>query len=556
MTLRQLCEKYGHRYVIPAYQRRYVWGQTANKQNDAVQYLMACLLDAYAAGHGYFLQGITLCGSERDSRQLVDGQQRITFMALLLKYLIGDFSMLSIDYACRPQARDFFLGKESEGDAPTQDIYYFRKSLATISLMLDQRGIDRADFLKYLLDGVEFVVITIDNADEAIATFKMMNGTKGQMLAPDIIKADIMRLASDPTQPQCTEWEINTLRSAYASEWEEWMRWWSDADNHRYFCQALEGANPNLDVHPLDLLLRLALRSSDSDLSQPVSYDEFRHYIYSQDTKPYHAAKHFFLKARLIQKRCEEALDDPVAYNRIMAVLLLQQDTDKYAFLYHYMVNKSIDAAMLERCYKLSFLGMPLQEILDGADSEEYFSEVLASLSQADVYHTDAKREAFNLLLRLNIDEDIKLKRRFDFSIWNNRSLEHIYSKSKVWHRGDDGYCYDGNDNQLHQSAQTLHSDASFMPRDLIVNHDGMQLSEHCIGNLVLLYGLNNASFGNANFDQKKMMFLAPGDMGVFQSRNLLHSIFVFAGNRWDHQSIIDNYNLTLKNLKLYYGFK
>lgn len=174
----------------------------------------------------------------------------------------------------------------------------------------------------------------------------------------------------------------------------------------------------------------------------------------------------------------------------------------------------------------------------------------------ADVYHSEAKRDLFNLLLRLNIDEDIKLGRKFDFSIWNNRSLEHIYSKSKVWHRGRNGEILDGNDNPLRIPLSRLHSDKSYLCRDDIVNHDGVHLSEHCIGNLVLLYGQNNAAFGNVGFEEKKMMFLTPGDPGVFKSRNLLHSVCVFLSERWSAQSIIDNYNLTLKNLKIYYGYK
>lgn len=114
----------------------------------------------------------------------------------------------------------------------------------------------------------------------------------------------------------------------------------------------------------------------------------------------------------------------------------------------------------------------------------------------------------------------------------------------------------DGNDNLLRIPPKKIASDRQYMQRDIITNHDGTSLSEHCIGNLVLLYGDNNASFGNANFEQKKLMFLTPGDQTVFQSRNLLHSVCVFARNTWDHKSIVDNYNQIIKNLKIYYGYK
>lgn len=227
-----------------------------------------------------------------------------------------------------------------------------------------------------------------------------------------------------------------------------------------------------------------------------------------------------------------------------------------YRFLHRYFVEADIDDAELERYYKLSFLGMTYDQIRCHDSPTEYFDNVLASLSMADVYHSEAKRDAFNLLLRLNIDEDIKLGRKFDFRVWTKRSLEHIYSKSKVWHTDASGKVLDGNDKELPTNVKTISKDTTFMPRERIVNLDGTRLSEHCIGNLVLLYGENNARFGNAGFESKKMMFLAPGDMTVFESRNLLHSVCIFAGNTWDHKSIVDNYNLTLKNLKLYYGYK
>ena len=57
----------------------------------------------------------------------------------------------------------------------------------------------------------------------------------------------------------------------------------------------------------------------------------------------------------------------------------------------------------------------------------------------------------------LNLMQDNKLERKFDFSIWGNRSLEHIYPKSKK-------DCLEFDNNGFQEG------------------------SVHCIGNLVLLY--------------------------------------------------------------------
>ena len=54
------------------------------------------------------------------------------------------------------------------------------------------------------------------------------------------------------------------------------------------------------------------------------------------------------------------------------------------------------------------------------------------SLCSNNLYNED-NSYAFMQLLRRNIEEDSKLSRKFDFSIWKERSLEHIYPKSKFY---------------------------------------------------------------------------------------------------------------------------
>ena len=64
-------------------------------------------------------------------------------------------------------------------------------------------------------------------------------------------------------------------------------------------------------------------------------------------------------------------------------------------------------------------------------------------------------------------------------------------------------------------------------------NSDG---SEHCIGNLVLLYGRDNSKFGAKSFEEKKELYFNPDaeKEGLsFKSRSLLHSMYAFAKSTW-----------------------
>ena len=61
---------------------------------------------------------------------------------------------------------------------------------------------------------------------------------------------------------------------------------------------------------------------------------------------------------------------------------------------------------------------------------------------------------------------------------------------------------------------------------------------------MVLLYGRDNSVFGAKDFDEKKEVFFNPMDTQYFRSRNLLHSVFIFAVNKvWDAQNILQNHN-------------
>lgn len=547
VSLRQLAEGSGGVFVVPLYQRRYVWGEARiDGAPDSATRMMGDLLDAFAKGEECFLQSVTLAGND-----IVDGQQRLTFLWLLMMRL-GRPDAFRIEYACRPQAQAWMNG-EKIAPASCQDVYYFEKTLRIIGAAINAAHIDRGRFVDFLLDKVKFLPLAAKSGVPSLVAYKMVNGTKSQLQQADLIKARLLTLCGSGKDDVIAD----ALRSRYAAEWENWIRWWNQSEVMEYFRADWEIDSQQLTPQPIDLLLRLCLRrKGDESMFKPLVYEEFRKFIETEKASAAGKALRFFRRLRMAQKRFEDALSSPESYNRIRAVLLLQDARSRFDFLHDYFVTASIGPAELADVYKYSFLGMTYAEIGRKDSTMARFEELLASLSMADVYHTESKRDALNLLLRLNIDEDIKLGRRFDFSIWECRSLEHIFSKSKVWHRSADGRPLDGNDNEIPMSIRQLEADASYMRRDGIATSDGVPLSEHCIGNLVLLYGQNNVEFGNASFSKKKMMFLTPGGMGVFQSRNLLHSVCVFAGNEWRERQIVDNYNLTIKNLKLYYGAK
>lgn len=71
---------FGNHYVVPEYQREYVW------EESNVEQLLADLIAAYdqRSQKPYFMGMMVVCAGENSSLELVDGQQRITTFFLLL----------------------------------------------------------------------------------------------------------------------------------------------------------------------------------------------------------------------------------------------------------------------------------------------------------------------------------------------------------------------------------------------------------------------------------------------------------------------------------------
>ena len=101
----------------------------------------------------------------------------------------------------------------------------------------------------------------------------------------------------------------------------------------------------------------------------------------------------------------------------------------------------------LKRYFDWAVIDMTHLEIIDYNTDiyNEKRENFLSKLEDDDLYNS-AYETGARWLLRCNILEDCsqnqqkKLKgRNFNFDIWNNRSLEHIYTKSKVGHKDENG---------------------------------------------------------------------------------------------------------------------
>lgn len=559
ITLREYLEK-GKTFFVPNYQRGYVWGKKRPKDDrDSVSYMLDSLLDSFRNNTEVFIQGVTVSETEKEII-LIDGQQRTTFFYLLLNSL--DYKEpFRLEYAIRKQSNDF-LGRIKEQDIDEkedeefQDIYFFKKTLRIVRDRLTA-DIDRDAFLKHVLDSVKFLYIDIPE-EKATTVFTMMNGNKAEMQEEELIKAELLRLASlndisfarkEDKEKYAIEWDNNMLRSRYAREWDKWLQWWNRAEVRKL----LKTENV------MGLLIETYQRTVDEE--NKLSYARFKDKFLKEE-KPI-VAKETFDGLRRMQKRFEDAFNNPTVYNKVGAIIRVINDKDKFIDWYFGRERRLDDK--LDYYYRRAFLGMTHKEIVDKNEEVfiEKFDNLYKQLDSNDLFNENPEA-AFRLLLRLNIDEDNLQEdgqgRKFDFSIWDRkdsrgRSLEHIYPKSKVLHEEE----IDGKIVKRKGDGKIIEDkdiDDTFIWRKSCRDGD-VEAGEHSIGNLVLLYKDDNSTFNDSSFEDKKGIFFKKYDAkhkDLFKSRHLLHTIYKFANSKWDGVEIAKNKRQTLEDFRNYYG--
>lgn len=556
-------------FIIPYYQRGYIWGKSRKSEKNSVQYILESIINCFNNKSELFLQGVTVCEDD-ETIELIDGQQRTTFFYLLLKYLDYD-KKYSLVYSIRTNSQVFldnlksnntyeinklFEENEEYEKENFQDIYYFKKTVYLIHKSLE--GYEKDNILSFVLANVKFLYINVPK-EKATIVFSMMNGNKAEMKFEEIIKAEMLRLISadkdnniksKEEEIEAIRWEQKLLRSKYAREWDKWLYWWNRKEvKNFYHTENVMG------------LLVETYFYSENDSKLKFNFENFRDKFLRGENNEL-LAKNTYYGLRQLQKKFEDVYysvnDTKKLHNKIGAILTILNKEGRKSFIRSYFIKNEIND--IDFYLKLSFLGIThskIKELLSKNKSKDECNveeddvvslrkdELINILSDNDLYKKNDS-EAYKQLLRLNIIADTKLGRAFDFSIVNEKSLEHIHPQSKVYYFKDSKY-YNCKDNN------SIDIDESYIDKN---NFDNKDCSEHCIGNLVLLYKNNNSAFSNHSFKDKKEVYFNLNSVESFKSRHLLHSLSVFAKDKWNIDEIKNNKLSIIKEIKEYYGIQ
>lgn len=570
-NIREFLFRENRTFIIPNYQRGYKWAvKLKDKKVTAVEKLIRDLRNANKQQE-YFLQGVTV-SEEGNNIILIDGQQRTTTLYLLLWALKYDkFEKFNLQYDIREKSKNFINELKNDNFDYTsfdienniQDVFYFKKAIEQIKEEIKEIE-DRAEFINFILNKVTIIYIVIDK-DKATKTFTMMNGAKATMLQEELVKAEMLRKISIPDIEDkqvsssveenlqdlkeiiTKDWETNALRSRYAREWDKWLYWWNRKDVKEFF---------NIES-PMGLLLDYFYERKGK---KKFSFDNFKGLITENDKTGKQKTKLILKELRDTQKSFEDIFNFPKIHNYLKMALICSAGKDDKFEILNYFINNKKDEETIANYSKWRLVGATHRQITkdlrDDEETKENKAQTTLSMLLDDFAYQNSYDAVLKQLLRLNVEEDNKLfegkGRKFDFSIYGNKSLEHIHPKSKVYHKKNIGEndneiinYFDGNDNDI---GHEVPEDKEWLKR---ADFEGNG-TEHCVGNLVLLDKNENSKFKDKPFNEKKKIYFDVNE--GFKSRNLLHSIFVFAKSQWGIKDIQENKNEFIKRFKKDYN--
>ena len=165
-------------FRIPIYQRQYAWGK------DEVEQLLIDLKQFQKSKKQEYFLGNIVITQNGDFLDVIDGQQRLTTLYLLLKYL--NKNPFNLAYEIREKEKEFlkkfnFINKENPP-------LTFKESIDTIKNLAPQENI---------LDNVVITLTTIPKEIDVVKYFEIMNNRGEQLQKHQIIKAKFLEVLKD-----------------------------------------------------------------------------------------------------------------------------------------------------------------------------------------------------------------------------------------------------------------------------------------------------------------------------------------------------------------------
>lgn len=177
-------------FVVPSYQRGYRWQEEVKILLDDINEI--------PDGENYCLQPIVVKKTDDNKFELIDGQQRLTTLFLIYKYMMSlqlPFSLnYSIEYEIRTNSKIVLNGISVDDSSNAKDIdeYFIQEAYNTINEWFNlqqNKPLAAINLYKKLSETINVIWYEISDSEDAISLFTRLNIGKIPLTNAELVKA-------------------------------------------------------------------------------------------------------------------------------------------------------------------------------------------------------------------------------------------------------------------------------------------------------------------------------------------------------------------------------
>jgi conserved hypothetical protein len=487
------------KFFVPDYQRGYRWGEDVVKQ----------LLDDIKKNGEinnqiYYLQPIVVKARKEGDYELIDGQQRLTTLYLILKYLSKYLPNIKIGYEIHYETResthDYLLDIDPEKSEENIDFFFVNQAYNTIKNWFNEDTKKCEDFLEQIEKYVKIIWYEPEEEISGEELFTWLNIGRIPLTNSELIRALFLSRNNGVTHEKqleiSTEWDKieKELRSS---------AFWAFLTN--------ENENENEYTNRIELLFNMmANRSNKKDqyatfffFNEKINENKDKISVWNEIIAYYEKLKELYEDKELFHKvgylvalRLNSTSEQNILYN-----LLKETEEKKKSELKSYMDEKIKES-------------LKSKEIIESLKSKESLGKLEYQENSKDIHKILL---LFNIISMMEIEDESV---RFPFDKYKENgtqwSLEHIHAQNAEL-----------NTNDVHNI--------------------------HSLSNLALLDTKHNSALGNSTFNEKRKTIIEKDQKGEFipyctrmvflkyYSENTSHLDF------WDEEDR-ENYITQIKN--------
>ena len=537
----KIISKITGKFTIEAYQRGYRWGK------DEVEYLLEDISEI-PDGQKYCLQPVVV-KNVNDTYELIDGQQRLTTLYLIMKYLNAYVDIkFSIEYATRKSENGHIGSKElletiDEIDLslPSNNIdeLFIKKSYSIVKTWFNGEKSKMMSFANKLQNYVTIIWYEVDDDEDSVNIFTRLNIGKINLTNAELVKALFLSRGKKDSEGRYAGNPYGIEEKKQHEIALGWDLMEKDLHNEKFWTFI---TNEKSDHYPIRMELLF-------DMIEMKPSDESNFYTFNRFYERFKNSDNRYETWELIERYMQQLKEWYHSFDLFHHIgFLVATGTSVKSLL---DIAMSTDNPIKKSEFKLRVLDMIREKMVFTVGDKDFGEEI----DYAELNYEDHSKFIQYVLLLFNI-ETIRQKGdenvRFPFYRYKNEgtwSLEHIHAQNseslktnqewKEWleiHKKSlEGLeVYSDDKKQIEEVIDKMNTVITHInekgykgsirnefnavaPAVINILSDGDDKSQmHTLSNMALLTVGENAALNNSTFDVKRMKIIAMDKAGEY----------------------------------------